>query len=146
MISEETISVLLADIENERVERTVSTKDTDKFAKAVCAFKNDLSNKKLPGYLMVGAFDDGSLNENDTETIQKQHRNDTENLSGNEQKILENIAANPVITSHELSEIVGISAVNIRVNISKLKAKGLLEREGGSKGGYWKVNSLFLNS
>jgi ATP-dependent DNA helicase RecG len=61
MISEENIKALLADIENERVERTTSTKDTDKFAKAVCAFANDLSNKKLPGYLMIGAFDNGSL-------------------------------------------------------------------------------------
>lgn len=62
MISKEEIKTLLADIENERVERTTSTKDTDKFAKAVCAFANDIANKKLPGYLMVGAFDDGSLN------------------------------------------------------------------------------------
>jgi len=56
------IRTLLADIENERIERTTSTKDTDKFAKAVCAFANDLSNKKLPGYLLIGACDDGSLN------------------------------------------------------------------------------------
>ena len=57
MISKEEITVLLEDIENERVERTISTKDTDKFAKAVCAFANDISNKKLPGYLMIGADD-----------------------------------------------------------------------------------------
>ncbi|WP_281167175.1 RNA-binding domain-containing protein [Proteiniphilum acetatigenes] len=30
--------------------------------KAVCAFANDLPNKKLPGYLIIGAYDDGSLN------------------------------------------------------------------------------------
>ena len=61
MISKEEIKILLEDIENERVERTISTTNTDKFAKAVCAFANDLSNKKLPGYLIVGANDDGSL-------------------------------------------------------------------------------------
>jgi len=61
MISKEEITTLLANIESERVERTTSTTDTDKFAKAVCAFANDLSNKKLPGYLMIGAFDDGKL-------------------------------------------------------------------------------------
>ena len=76
---------------------------------------------------------------NDTETIQKQRRNDTEKLSKSEQKILESISANPSITSDDLSKIVGITAVNIRVNISKLKAKGLLERKGGDKGGYWEV-------
>ncbi|MDH6313911.1 ATP-dependent DNA helicase RecG [Parabacteroides sp. PFB2-10] len=62
MISKDQIKELLVDIENERVERTISTKDTEKFAKAICAFANDLSNKKLPGYLMVGTHDDGSLN------------------------------------------------------------------------------------
>ncbi|MDR0332363.1 MAG: putative DNA binding domain-containing protein [Dysgonamonadaceae bacterium] len=62
MITKEEVKILLADIENERVERTTSTNDTDKFAKAICAFANDLSNKKLPGYLMIGAWDNGSLN------------------------------------------------------------------------------------
>ena len=57
MISKDQIKELLGDIENERVERTTSTKDTDKFAKAVCAFANDITNKKLPGFLMIGADD-----------------------------------------------------------------------------------------
>ncbi len=61
MISKDEIKELLEDIENERVERTISTKDTDKFAKAICAYANDLPNKKLPGYLMVGAHDNGTL-------------------------------------------------------------------------------------
>ena len=46
MITKDEIKVLLKDIENERVERTISTKDTDKFARAVCAFANDLPNKR----------------------------------------------------------------------------------------------------
>ncbi|MDR2682442.1 MAG: ATP-binding protein, partial [Dysgonamonadaceae bacterium] len=62
MISKDQIKELLVDIENERVERTISTNDTDKFAKVVCAFANDLPNKKLPGYLIIGAHNDGSLN------------------------------------------------------------------------------------
>jgi len=43
------------------------------------------------------------------------------------------------ITILELSVIVGISERKIRVNISKLKAKGLVERSGPDKGGYWKT-------
>jgi ATP-dependent DNA helicase RecG len=62
MLTNDQIRILLGDIENERVERTLSTKDTDKFARAVCAFANDLSNKRQPGYLLIGACDDGSLN------------------------------------------------------------------------------------
>ena len=62
MITEKQVQLLLDDIENERIERTISTKDTDKFAKAICAFANDLPNKRQPGYLLIGASDDGSLN------------------------------------------------------------------------------------
>ena len=35
------IQVLLNDLENDRVERTVSTTNTDKFGQAICAFAND---------------------------------------------------------------------------------------------------------
>jgi ATP-dependent DNA helicase RecG len=38
-----------------------------------------------------------------------------------------------------LANIVGITAINIRVNLAKLKAKGLIKRIGPDKGGYWKV-------
>jgi ATP-dependent DNA helicase RecG len=51
------ISTLLADLESDRVERTISTTDTDKFAQAICAFANDFPNNKLPGYLIIGAHD-----------------------------------------------------------------------------------------
>jgi ATP-dependent DNA helicase RecG len=51
------IAELLADLESDRVERTVSTNDTDKFAEAVCAFANDLPNNRLPGFLIIGAHD-----------------------------------------------------------------------------------------
>ncbi|GHT28098.1 ATP-dependent DNA helicase [Bacteroidia bacterium] len=61
MLTSDQIRILLSDIENERVERTKSTNDTDKYARAVCAFANDISNKKLPGYLLLGAYDNGSL-------------------------------------------------------------------------------------
>ncbi|MDR1654125.1 MAG: putative DNA binding domain-containing protein [Prevotellaceae bacterium] len=61
MIAKREIRALLADMESEKVERTVSTNNMDKFAKVVCAFANDLSNKRRPGYLIIGANDNGSL-------------------------------------------------------------------------------------
>jgi predicted HTH transcriptional regulator len=36
-----------------------------------------------------------------------------------------------------LAEIVGITSDNILVNIKKLKAKGIIRREGADKGGKW---------
>lgn len=61
MLTSIEIRKLLQDIENERVERTISTTNTDKFAQAVCAFANDIRNSGKPGYLFIGTYDDGSL-------------------------------------------------------------------------------------
>ncbi len=61
MLSEEELLVLSTDLESDRVERTTSTGNTDKFCQAVCAFANDLPNHRAPGYLLIGVNDDGSL-------------------------------------------------------------------------------------
>lgn len=60
MIQEEELCKLLAAGEADRIERTTSTKDTDKFSEAVTAFANDLPNSRLPGYLVIGVKDDGT--------------------------------------------------------------------------------------
>lgn len=61
MLTQAEIMSLLADIESDRIERTESTKDTDKFCQAICAFANDLPNHRQPGYLLVGVKDNGTL-------------------------------------------------------------------------------------
>lgn len=52
---------LLSDMESDRIERTVSVNDTDKFCRAICAFANDLPNHRQPGYLLIGVKDNGTL-------------------------------------------------------------------------------------
>lgn len=42
MISHQELVALLKDLESDRVERTISFTNTDKFGEAVCAFANDL--------------------------------------------------------------------------------------------------------
>ncbi len=61
MIKLDELNELLADIESDRVERTISTKNTDKFAEAICAFSNDLPNHQKPGFLIIGADDKGKV-------------------------------------------------------------------------------------
>ncbi len=61
MLTPEFVQELLTDLESDRVERTVSTTNTDKFAQAICAFGNDYPGHRLPGYLILGAEDDGTL-------------------------------------------------------------------------------------
>ena len=61
MLTPEFVLDLLTDLESDRIERTTSTGNTDKFAQAICAFENDYPGHRKPGYLIVGANDDGSL-------------------------------------------------------------------------------------
>ncbi|MCE2970477.1 MAG: putative DNA binding domain-containing protein, partial [Burkholderiales bacterium] len=53
-MTEQELLALLALDETDRVEFTEAVRDTDKFSEAVCAFANDLPNRGLPGYLIVG--------------------------------------------------------------------------------------------
>ncbi|CAG1022721.1 hypothetical protein MTYM_01942 [Methylococcales bacterium] len=59
MLSNENLITLLEDLESDRIERTTSTNNTDKFAQALCAFTNDFPNHRQPGYLILGVHDDG---------------------------------------------------------------------------------------
>lgn len=60
MITKVELDQLLLDLEQDRVEKTVSVKNADKFGEALCAFSNDFPNHQKPGYLIVGVNDDGS--------------------------------------------------------------------------------------
>ena len=53
------LETLLADDESDRVERTISVTDSDKFSEAICAFANDMPNAGKPGYLFIAATPDG---------------------------------------------------------------------------------------
>lgn len=57
MIKPQQVIELLSDIESDRIERTISTTNTDKFGQAICAFANDLPDHNQPGYLIIGADD-----------------------------------------------------------------------------------------
>ena len=61
MISVKDIREKFLTEESDRVEKTISTTNTDKFGQAICAFSNDLPNHCQPGYLLLGVNDDGSI-------------------------------------------------------------------------------------
>lgn len=60
MITKENLDILITEIEQDRVEKTISLTNTDKFGEALCAFSNDFPNHQKSGYLIVGVKDDGS--------------------------------------------------------------------------------------
>lgn len=60
MITEDKVIALLADMESDFIERTISVKES-KLGPAVCALSNDFPNHKQPGYILLGVHDDGKL-------------------------------------------------------------------------------------
>jgi len=61
MLAEKDLIALLNDTESDRIERTVSVKNTDKFCEAICAFANDFPNHRQSGFLFIGVADNGNL-------------------------------------------------------------------------------------
>lgn len=50
----EELQRLIENGEADRVEKTRSTTDTDKFREAICSFSNDMAGRRQPGYLLIG--------------------------------------------------------------------------------------------
>ncbi len=61
MLSNQEVEQFITELESDRVERTISVNNFDKFSEAVCAFSNDFPNYKKPGYLFIGVQDNGVL-------------------------------------------------------------------------------------
>lgn len=74
MLSPEQVKEVLTSTEADRIERTRSVTNTDKFREAICSFSNDMPGHGKPGYLLVGVEDDGSLSPDlaITDELQKQ--------------------------------------------------------------------------
>ncbi|MFZ2535316.1 helix-turn-helix domain-containing protein, partial [Methanothrix sp.] len=51
---------MLIDLESDLVERKASLRDPDRIRQAICAYANDLPNHHKPGFIFIGANDDGS--------------------------------------------------------------------------------------
>jgi ATP-dependent DNA helicase RecG len=62
MITAQELEKLLVGPETDRVEKTVSTTDPNKFGEAICAFSNDIADNQAPGYLIIGVEGNGSRN------------------------------------------------------------------------------------
>ena len=60
-------------------------------------------------------------------------------LSQNQIKLLELIETRPNVTKEDMAKYIGISTTAIDKNINTLREKGILERVGGRKNGYWKI-------
>ncbi len=59
-MTDEELSLLVSELESDRVERKSSISDGEKIREAVCAFANDMPNHQLPGVVIVGVDDQGN--------------------------------------------------------------------------------------
>lgn len=60
-MTQEEISLLIKDIESDRVERKASASDGNKIRQTICAFSNDLPGHGKNGIIMIGVNDDVSF-------------------------------------------------------------------------------------
>ena len=60
MLTKDELIHLMTDLESETVERTRAFDKADKMGQAICAFANDLSDRNVPGYLLLGVNNDGT--------------------------------------------------------------------------------------
>ena len=95
----------------------------------------DMSEKTVEKTVEISEKNDERLGEKLGETVEK----NGERLGENQKNIVQLMQKNSHITIPELSEQIKISETAIQNNISKLKAKGIIERIGPDKGGYWKI-------
>ncbi len=100
---------LMADLESDRIERTLSFR-MDKLAPAVCAFSNDFAHHKRSGYILIGVKDDGTVG---GITI-----TDDMLLKIGDVKANGNVLPQPSIIISEVLEIEGGNVVVVEVNPS----------------------------
>ncbi len=60
-------------------------------------------------------------------------------LTKTQNHILEEIRKKPSVSAEELAGLLNLSSRTIETNIKKLKALGILHREGSNKTGYWEI-------
>ena len=78
--------------------------------------------------------------EEGTEKAEQEEKTTQKTTQKTRMIVLDRIRNNPTITRDELSQRIGITPDGIKYHISKLKEAGIIERIGGDKGGYLKIN------
>lgn len=140
---------LLNDIENERVERTISRKDNGSSPATfllgdMTTFKVVVTNADYtesgtddipdkPNVIVNGT--DGTM-WNDTGTMRNDDWNDTEQL---EVSIIAHMKKDKRVSLKQLSKAYGKSKTSIFRIVEKLKSEGKIRRIGSEKSGTWEV-------
>ena len=110
-------------------------KYTKIYSGGVPEFKeNDIFTTIIPLNATVNDTVNATVNDTVNATV-----NDTVKLNKTEKAIIDLIKQNNNITQKDLSIQLNVSESTVKRNTNKLKKKGLLDREGSDKNGYWKI-------
>ena len=109
----------------------------------ICA-ENDIEE---PSYTATSAFFTATVKRKSFEQKMSQENYDKGTnvplnvpLSERLHNIINCISENPIITAKEIAEKLGVNEKTIKRDISELKEKNILIREGSKKTGSWKIN------
>lgn len=61
MLTQDEVRAMLSQTESENIERTRAFDKADKMGQAICAFANDLADRRTSGYLFLGVENDGRI-------------------------------------------------------------------------------------
>ena len=65
----------------------------------------------------------------------------TDEVTDTERRILDKLRIDPGYSYVMIAETLGISKKTVAAHVKSLKEKGVIERVGNNKTGYWKINS-----
>lgn len=65
----------------------------------------------------------------------------TDGVTDAERRILDKLRIDPGYSYVMIAETLGISKKTVAAHVKSLKEKGVIERVGNNKTGYWKINS-----
>jgi ATP-dependent DNA helicase RecG len=106
------------------------------------SFENERSTLTIPIIIEEEELTDEKNAENTEENEnvpEKSTEKLPEKLGKTTQIIIDEINNNSTVTLDDLSARLEISRVAVKKHIAKLKSRGILERVGPDKGGYWKI-------
>lgn len=84
----------------------------------------------------------GSSQESSQETVGSSQESSQQPTVDNRDKVLSFLRANPAITLQEVADKIGITRRGVQKITDRLKADGIIRREGSTKAGKWIINNL----
>ena len=109
-----------------------------KYGRSIFNFGSDSITVTIPYSIPFPAFSSSSASSS-PKKIPAVFAN-PEGLTAAQEKFLNEIRNNPNITKPQLEKILDISKSTADRYIAALRKKGIVERVGSNKNGYWKVN------